>query len=51
MEKGDTLTIPISVVGYSTIRSYASDLSFAYERKYTTRRNRDTRTYTITRVS
>jgi hypothetical protein len=51
MEKGDTIIIPVEVVGYTTIRTYASDLGFAYNRKYTTRRNRAERTYTITRTA
>ena len=43
------LIIPVDEVGYTTIRSYASDLGFAYQRKYSTHRNREERTYTITR--
>lgn len=46
---GDVIVIPIDEVGYTTIRSYASDLSFAYQRRYKTHRNRVDRTYTITR--
>ena len=49
MEKGEKLTISVDVIGYTTIRSYASDLGFAYKRKYSTTRNRANRTYTITR--
>lgn len=51
LEIGQELTIPVSVVGYTTIRNYASDLGFAYRRKYTTSRNRENRTYTIKRIS
>ena len=51
MEMGESITIPIEEVGYTTIRSYASDLGFAYLRKYTTHRNRVDRTYTITRTA
>ena len=47
----EELTIPITLYGYTTIRSYASDLGFATERKFTTRRNRENRTYTITRLA
>lgn len=36
---------------YTTIRSYCSDLGWAYDRKFTSRRNREARTVTITRVS
>ena len=51
MEKGESITIPVEVVGYTTIRGYASDLGFAYKRKYSTHRNRAERTYTITRTA
>lgn len=50
MEKGDQITISVDVIGYTTIRSYASDLGFAYNRKYSATRNRANRTYTITRI-
>ena len=49
MEMGESITIPVEEVGYTTIRGYASDLGFAYDRKYSTHRNRADRTYTITR--
>lgn len=51
MEKGEKITVSVDVIGYTTIRSYASDLGFAYNRKYSTSRNRASRTYTITRIS
>ena len=50
MKKGDTIVISVEKVGYTTIRSYASDLGFALNRKYSTHRNREDRTYTITRT-
>lgn len=50
MKTGDQIIIPIDTIGYTTIRSYASDLGFAYNRKYSTHRNREDRTYTIIRV-
>lgn len=50
MKTGDQIIIPIDTIGYTTIRSYASDLGFAYNRKYSTHRNREDRTYTITRI-
>ena len=50
MQRGQSITIPVTEVGYTTIRGYASDLGFAYNRKYSTRRNREERTYTITRI-
>jgi hypothetical protein len=49
LEIGEELTIPVDEVGYTTIRAYASDLGFAYQRTYSTHRNREERTYTITR--
>lgn len=49
MQVGEQLTIPVTDYGYTTIRSYASDLGFAYQRKYSTKRNRHDRTYTIIR--
>ena len=49
LEIGGQIVIPVDEVGYTTIRSYASDLGFAYERRYSTHRNREERTYTITR--
>lgn len=49
LQVGEQLTIPVTDYGYTTIRSYASDLGFAYDRKYSTKRNRLERTYTIVR--
>jgi hypothetical protein len=49
--KGESITIPVDEVGYTTIRGYASDLGFAYNRRYSTHRNRADRTYTITRTA
>ena len=49
LQVGESLTIPVSEVGYTTIRGYSSDLGFVYERIYSTHRDRATRTYTITR--
>lgn len=49
LEIGGRIIIPVDEVGYTTIRSYASDLGFAYQRRYSTHRDRVTRTYTITR--
>ena len=47
----EELTIPVTLYGYTTIRTYASDLGFAANRKYKTSRNKEARTYTITRIS
>lgn len=49
MKVGEQMTIPLEDYGYTTIRSYASDLGFAYNREYSTTRNRKERTYTIIR--
>ena len=49
MEMGESITVSVEEVGYTTIRGYASDLGFAFNRKYSTHRNRVDRTYTITR--
>ena len=51
LEVGETITIPVSEYAYTTIRSYASDLGFATGRSYSTKRNREERTYTIIRNS
>lgn len=51
LEVNEELTIPVTLYGYTTIRSYASELSFAANRKYKTSRNKEARTYTITRIS
>ena len=50
MEPGEVLTFPLEVSGYSTIRSYASDLSFLYLRKYSTSRDKKARVVRVTRV-
>ena len=46
---GEQLTIPVSAYGYTTIRSYASDLGFAIGGKFRVKRNKTERTHTITR--
>ena len=51
MRIGDIITIPVVEYSYTTIRSYASDLGFATGRSYSTRRNREERTYSIIRNS
>ena len=50
MEVNEQLTIPVADYGFTTVRTYASELGFAYDRKYSTKRNRVEKTYTITRV-
>lgn len=51
LEKGEHITISVDVIGYTTIRTYASDLGFAFNRKYSATRDRVARTYTITRIA
>ena len=51
MRVGETIVIPVADYSYTTIKSYASDLGFVYKRKYTSKRNRADRTYTISRLS
>lgn len=51
MKVGEVITVPLSQYGYTTVRSYASDLSFATGRRYVSRRAKDIRAYTITRES
>ena len=51
MAPGEQITVPVSIYGYTTVRTYASDLGFALGRKYSATRNREARTYTITRIS
>ena len=51
MQRGESITISVEQIGYTTIRGYASDLGFAYMRRYSTHRNREDRTYTITRIA
>lgn len=51
LNRGESITVPVEQVGYTTIRGYASDLGFVYKRKYSTHRNREERTYTITRIA
>jgi len=43
--------LEVTDFSYVTIRSYCSDLGWAYDRKYSSRRNREAKSVTITRVS
>ena len=49
MQVGEVITIPVNLIGYSTIRSYAYELGVAAERKYRTSLNKAERTYSIIR--
>lgn len=51
LEVGESLTLTMQEVGYTTLRSYASELGLQFQRKYSTRHNRENRTVTITRNS
>lgn len=51
MNVGDSMVVPVKDYGYTTIRSYASELGFALNRVYRTKRNREDRTYIITRTA
>lgn len=51
LQVGEVLVVSLNDYGYTTIRSYASDLGFSTGRKYTATRNREERTYTIKRIS
>ena len=51
MKIGERIVVPVKEHAYTTIRSYAADLGFAANRKYSTRRDRESRTYTIIRMA
>ena len=51
LEKNEDMDISLEEFAYSTIASYASDLGFQTGRKFTCRRNRATRSYTVTRTA
>lgn len=51
MGVGDKLTVSLDDVAYDTIRSYASNIGFQLQRKYSTKRNAAERSYTITRTA
>ncbi|MBQ5481370.1 MAG: hypothetical protein IIT67_08035 [Clostridia bacterium] len=45
------IVVSLDVFKMSTVRSYVSDLNFTMGRTYTCRRDRATRSYTITRIA
>lgn len=51
LEVGEVLTIPSSLYGYTTIRSYAYELGLILNRKFKSSLDRSTQTYSITRLS
>lgn len=51
MKVGDTFSVPVSGKGFTTLKSYASEIGMIHRRKYSTHLDRESRTYHITRVS
>lgn len=51
LEPGNSLEVSIADFAYTTVRSYVVELGWQFERRYTCRRNREARTYTVTRLS
>ena len=51
MEKDTEMTVPVNAYGMTTVKTYASEIGFALERKYTTTKDRATRTYIIRRIA
>lgn len=51
MRVGEKLIIPLDEYGYTTVRTYASELGFAEKKIFSTKRNRKDRTYIITRLA
>lgn len=51
LEPGNSLEVSIADFAYTTVRSYVVELGWQFERRYTCHRNREARTYTVTRLS
>lgn len=51
MEIGDKIVVPVDAYAYGTVRRYATDMSFALDRKFASHLDRASRTYIITRLS
>lgn len=51
LKKNEKMDVSLDAFASSTIASYASDLGFETGRKFTCRRNRATRSYTVTRTA
>ena len=45
------MDVSLDDYSYATIQSYACNLGFDSGRKFTCRRNRETRSYTVTRIA
>ena len=50
LQPDQELVVSVEDFAYTTIRSYVVDLGWQFGRKYTCRRNREERTYTVTRL-
>lgn len=51
LEKDEKMDVSLDAYSYATIQSYACNLGFENGRKFTCRRNRATRSYTVTRTA
>lgn len=51
LEPQQELVVSVEDFAYTTVRSYVVELGWQFQRKYTCRRNREDRTYTVTRLS
>lgn len=51
MREGEKIEVSVSDFSPSTVRNYACELGFRYDRKYTCANNRVTRSITVTRLS
>ena len=51
LQPGGSLVVSIDDFAYTTIRSTCSELSWSLQRSYTCKRDREARTYTVTRLS
>jgi hypothetical protein len=51
MEIGDKIVVPVDAYAYGTVRRYATDMSFALDRKFASHLDRANRIYVITRLS
>ena len=50
MEIGETTEVCIGCYGYTTVRTYASELGFMLGRRYSVHLDRESRNYQITRT-
>lgn len=50
LKRNEKMDVSLDDYSYATIQSYACNLGFDSGRKFTCRRNRETRSYTVTRI-